>query len=138
MTRRSTLSALLTAGTAAVLLTGCANVTAPDSKESAQPTKSPTGLAIPAYENKCDGSQAVLSGDGVEHTLKKGCEAVSIASSGSAIVLGPTKSIVVEGNNNDVTAASSDQVTLFGSNNKLHVEGGEPEVDDQGTGNTVD
>jgi hypothetical protein len=139
MTRTHARITVTTIVLTALALTGCSH-SAPT--PSPTPTKSaaaaPDGQETPAYENACDGDQAVLSGDGVDHRLPKGCSAVSVVSSGSAITLGPTKSLVVEGDNNDITVESLDAVMLLGTNNDVHVKGDDPEVDDQGTGNTID
>ena len=133
--RSRTIIAALAIGVAAAMLTGCSST--PDHPEPSA-TKSVAGKTAAAYDNACDGDQAVLSGDGGRHELPKGCGAVSVVSSGSTITLGDTKSVVVEGSNNGITVESVDDLTLLGSNNTVHVEADEPEVDDQGTGNTVD
>jgi hypothetical protein len=136
--RSRILTAVLTVGVSAALLTGCSST--PDKPEptATKTIAAPDGQTPAPYENACDGDQAVLSGDGQRHKLPKGCDAVSIVSSGSEITLGTTKNIVVEGSNNDVTVKSVGDLTLLGSNNKVHVETGRPQIDDEGTGNTVD
>ncbi|WP_396290046.1 DUF3060 domain-containing protein [Curtobacterium sp. KT1] len=139
--RSRIITAVLAVGVSAALLTGCSST--PDESDKPEPTATKSVAApdreTPApYDNACDGDQAVLSGDGGQHELPKGCDAVSVVSSGSEITLGDTESIVVEGSNNDITVASTKNLLLLGTNNKVHVEGDAPEVDDQGTGNTVD
>ncbi|MFZ6991398.1 DUF3060 domain-containing protein [Curtobacterium sp. RRHDQ66] len=138
MHTRSITAALLAIGATALLLTGCAQQpTDETTKKPASSATAPDGYEKPAYENACDGKQAVISGDGETHKLAKGCDAVSITSSGSKVTTGATKSVMVEGSNNDITLDSADTITLLGTNNTVHVKNGSPEVDDQGTGNTV-
>ena len=134
--RSRIVTAALAIGVGTALLTGCSS-TEPE-PTATKSVAAPDSQTAAAYDNACDGDQAVLSGDGGRHELPKGCGAVSVVSSGSTITLGDTKSVVVEGSNNGITVESVDDLTLLGSNNTVHVEADEPEVDDQGTGNTVD
>ncbi|NII40930.1 uncharacterized protein (DUF2345 family) [Curtobacterium flaccumfaciens] len=135
--RSRTIAAVIAVGVSATLLAGCSSTSPKPEPTATKSIAAPDGQTPAPYENACDGKQAVLSGDGTKHELPKGCDAVSVVSSGSTITLGATKSIVVEGSNNDITVESTDDVTLMGSNNKVHVEGDKPEVNDTGTGNTV-
>lgn len=141
MRARSLTTALVAVATATVLLTGCSQQSTDHSAKKPTVSTSATpsdGIEKPAYENACDGKQAVISGDGEHHKLAKGCDAVSITSSGSKVTTGATKTVMVEGSNNDITLDSAERITFLGTNNTVHVENGSPEVDDQGTGNTVD
>lgn len=132
---------VLLIGLLPLLLTGC-------SSGSPAPTTSPTSSSTSAaapdgrtpapYDNHCDGDQAVISGDGQDHRLPKGCDGIAVTASGSTITLGPAKDLAIEGSNNEITVAEADSVILIGSNNKLHVADGDPAIEDQGTGNSVD
>lgn len=139
--RAHTVPALLLLGSIPLLLTGCSGgapspSTSPTS--SSTPVAAPDGQTPVPYDNRCDGDQAVISGDGQDHRLPKGCDAVAVTASGSTIVLGSAKDLAVEGSNNDITVDEATTITFLGSNNTVHVASGEPDVDDQGTGNTVD
>lgn len=139
--RIRTISTIVLASSAALLLAGCtADATETTSpKPSSSKKAAPTDQYTPAaYENACDGTQAVLDNEGGEHELEDGCKFVSVVGSGSKYTIGATETLAVEGSNLDITVSKADRVMLLGANNKVHVTAGTPTVDDQGTGNTVD
>lgn len=130
--------ALLLIGSLSLLLTGCSGGSpAPSTSPTSTSAAAPDGRTPVPYDNRCDGDRAIISGDGQEHRLPKGCDSVAVVASGSATTIGATKDIAIEGSNNEITVEKTDHVTLLGSNNIVHVEDGTPEVDDQGDGNTV-
>jgi hypothetical protein len=144
MQTRGIATAFLALGTTTLLLTGCAQQSTDHVEKKPSTSATPSASATPAdeyspapYDNACDGKQAVISDTAGSQAIED-CEAVAVVSKGSEIVVGTAKSMVVEGSNNDITVASLESLTLLGSNNKVHVAGSAPDVDDQGTGNTVD
>lgn len=139
MRTRSSAAAIIAITAAALFLTGCSEQSGPVSDEpTVTGSAAPDGVETPAYDNACDGDQAVISGDGEKHDLKEGCAAVSVVAAGSTVTIGETETVMVEGSNNEITVASVDAITLMGSNNTVHVTSGTPEVTDNGVGNSVD
>lgn len=137
---KRTIAAVVLAASAASLLAGCTATS--DNSPAPKPTTSekaaPNDVYKPAaYENACDGTQAVLSYEGGKHSLEDGCQAVSIVGSGSKYTIGATKTLAVEGDNLDIRVEKADAILLLGANNKVHVADGDPAIDNQGTGNVI-
>ncbi len=133
--------ALVTATMTALLLTGCSAQQTDPTGGTPTPTATATAPipdpgAPAAYDNACDGKQAIVSGEHVKRSIDH-CDAVAVTAAGSTITIGETGSLVVEGSDNTITVESVESVMLLGSNNKVRVESGTPQVDDQGAGNTV-
>ncbi|WP_439690064.1 DUF3060 domain-containing protein [Curtobacterium sp. SP.BCp] len=135
------IAAVVLATSAALLLAGCTadSDNSPSPKPTASEKAAPSDEYTPAaYQNACDGTQAVLDHEGGEHSLEDGCESVSVVGSGSKYTIGATNTLTVEGDNLDIRVEKVDKILLLGANNKVHVTDGEPAVDDQGSGNTID
>lgn len=134
-------SVAVLAAAAALLLAGCTahSDDSPAPKPTGSSKEAPSDEYTPAaYQNACDGTQAVLDHEGGEHALEDGCESVAVVGSGSKYTIGATTTLTVEGDNLDISVERAEKILLLGANNKVHVGGGEPSVDDQGVGNKVD
>ncbi|NLG48207.1 DUF3060 domain-containing protein [Gordonia sp. (in: high G+C Gram-positive bacteria)] len=105
-------------------------------------------------EVRCTGGDVIVAVPSAQVSITGNCDDVKIESSGGTItaenvddldVAGSDNTVTaglvddldVDGDNNTVTAQRIDDVDLNGNDNTVNYREGSPEIDDEGSGNTV-
>lgn len=137
---RKIITTTLIAAAAIAGLTAC---TSGSSTTSETPTPRPTITSGPAVDGytpptgQCEDGVATITADLETIALPEGCETVNVLTNASTITLGPVTNLQIEGDDNAVTVASVDKITVFGTGNDLKHGGDAEKVDDQGKHNTI-
>ncbi|QSB24067.1 DUF3060 domain-containing protein [Curtobacterium sp. 24E2] len=140
------MNTLLTRGLAATTITIIAalGVTACSSAEKAPKTSaSATSTATPAatkYNECIDGAVQLWDEDSTsdETITAADCDAANLISSDRTYELSHVGTITVEAKGTTIAAKDVQKVAFTGNDNRLTYTGAAPEVDDQGSGNTVE
>jgi len=140
---------ILAAATATV--SGCSADSAPDGDKTsptasasprptdirtANPTAKPTLPALEKTEVRCEDGSAIVEDVNNKDVTVPDCARVTINTSNAVIHLGATEELTVNGAINGIDAPSIGSVTITGDGNRVTTKS-KPEIDDQGSSNTV-
>ncbi|GAA0965609.1 DUF3060 domain-containing protein [Frigoribacterium faeni] len=128
---------LATALVLAAALSGCTTTDDTEATGSPSPSVESVEATETVYDECVDGVATILS-DGLDGPFELGdCPAVSIVGVEGRITLGAVDRLVVEGDRNAIVVDQVTHVAFGGADNTVEHRGGEPEVVDDGDGNTV-
>lgn len=119
----------------AALLAGCSSQSPVDSPGPSA-TKSATA-SQPVNECK-NGQLTVTDVKKSKDALAKGCDTISLLTSGADVEIGPTKTLGVEGSDNKVAGTTIGAVHAMGSGNAITYTGEAPDTEHLGEGNTAE